>query len=342
MDEPDNVKKPKKPRILSDYNNSVVPPPIGRNNPGVYCFFNAMISVLYSCPIFIERMIEASENPESHSFCRSFIQEYDIVKKYEPKEVIKTSNLVDRLMVGLKNSKNTKDIDFYKRVQQSDVIECLEHMIEMLKPSNPEIGNIFRYRYKKIYKCAKCRQIWKYEKKEELIHRLFKIHPTNNPADSNDDIFISNLEEYISKYDDHCCPICNGWKKSASDDEEEHDTTNAIHTSGITKETLAIIPEVLGIQINHNWNKTIGKNIKKNQYFPMELKFKKKGEDAYLHYKLVGQIEQSGSTTGGHYWARCLRNGEVYIINDTSVRKSRFECTPETCFIIYHHYLPTK
>jgi len=175
--------------------------------------------------------------------------------------------------------------------------------------------------------------------------RDYEITLTKNAPirlDKYDDIFISNLEEYISKYDDHCCPICNGWKKSASDDEEEHDTTNAIHTSGITKETLAIIPEVLGIQINHNWNKTIGKNIKKNQYFPMELKFKKKGEDAYLHYKLVGQIEQSGSTTGGHYWARCLRNGEVYIINDTSVRKSRFECTPETCFIIYHHYLPTK
>lgn len=342
MAENSEKKQPKKKiRILSDYNKDVIPPPIGRNNPGVYCFFNALMTVLYSCPIFIERMIEASEKPESHSFCKSFAQEYDAVKKFKAREVIKSSNLVVHFMNSLKNNEATKHTDYYKRIQQSDPIEGLELMLLMLESTNPEIMNIFQYRYTRTLTCEKCRQVCVSNRHKERIHRMFKIRPINKPNATNDEIFISNLEQYRNYIEDLSCPICNGWKKTADDiDDVDRDTKNAIKTIGVTKDTLSIIPEIMGIQINHRWNTVTKKDYKKNEYFPFELKFKKPNEDSYLHYKLVGQIEQSGSTTGGHYWARCLRNDGVYLINDSNVQKSKFEHTPNTCFVMYHHYIP--
>jgi ubiquitin C-terminal hydrolase len=341
MSEEELESKTKKIRILTNYNKKLLPPPVGRNNPGVYCFFNALMSALHSCPVFIKRMAEAAQNSESHSFCRSFTQEYNQVKDFAPREIIKSSNLVDHLMNGLKNSEATKDTDYYRRIQQSDPIEGLELMLAMLEGKNPEIRNIFQYRYARSIKCMKCGQVCLYNKYRERIHRMFKIHPVDDPNASNDDIFISNLEMYIDKIEDMSCPICNGWIKKAGEiDNVTRDTKNAIKTTGITKDKLSVIPEVIGIQINHRWDIITNKNVKKNQYFPMELKFKKVGEDAFLHYKLIAQIEQSGTSRGGHYWTRCLRSDGVYLIDDSTVRKSKFEHTSETCFVMYHHYIP--
>lgn len=332
-------KQTKKIRVLADYNVSVIPPPIGRANPGVYCFFNSLMSILYSCPIFIEKMLEAVKNEKSHGFCKSFVQEYNIVKEFKPYEVITKSNLINHLMNGLKNSEETKDADYHKSIQESDPIEGLDLMLNMLKKTNPEIYNIFNYRYRRIFTCDKCEQICHTKPIRELTHRMFKIHPVD--GGTNEEIFTYNLECYKSTFDDYACPICNGWKTSASDsDDTEHDTKNAIRTSGLTEDQLSIIPEVIGIQINHTWNSQANTNVQKNQYFPMKLKFKKAKSSSYLHYKLIGQIEQSGTSRGGHYWARCLRNDGVYMINDSSVKKSKFECTPKTCYVMYHHYIP--
>ncbi len=342
-DNSDNKQLKKKIRILSDYNKDVIPPAIGRNNPGVYCFFNSLMSILYSCPIFIERMIEATKKPNCHSFCKSFVQEYNVVNTFKTRDVIKSSNLVVHFMNSLKNNDATKHTDYHKRIQQSDPIEGLELMLAMLENTNPEIMNIFQYRYTRTFVCRKCKQVCHIRRFKERIHRMFKIHPISSPNATNDEIFISNLELYVDRIEDLSCPICNGWKETAVDeDDEDRDTKNAIKTIGITKDKLSIIPEIMGIQINHRWDVVTKKDYKKNQYFPFELKFKKPNEDAYLHYRLVGQIEQSGSTTGGHYWARCLRNDGVYLINDSSVQKSKFEHTPNTCFVIYHHYIPNQ
>lgn len=330
-----NIKKfmtdnpPKKIRILSDYNSDVLPPPIGRENPGVYCFFNSLMSILYSCPIFIERMIEASKLPESHKFCKLLIQEYNVVMKFKKGDVIKSSNLIDHFMNCLRNSEETKHTDYYKHIQQSDSVEGLELMLMMLEKTNPEIGDIFRYRYKRTFTCLKCEQVCLNKPEYQLTHKMFKMRPIKDPEATPEDIFYHNLTQYKNTFSDYACPICN-----------KDNTGDEIRTSGLTKDVLSIIPEILGIQINHKWDSSTGRNIKKNQYFPLELKFKKCKEDAYLHYKLVGQIEQTGTTRGGHYWVRCLRDDGVYMINDSIVKKSEFKCTAETCFLVYHHYIP--
>jgi uncharacterized UBP type Zn finger protein len=79
---------------------------------------------------------------------------------------------------------------------------------------------------------------------------------------------------------------------------------------------------------------------KKMVNFPMN--FTITGGTLKLTYKVVAQIEHSGSMNGGHYFARCLReDGRIYTCNDSSiVQIGKFEPTPNTYMVFYH--LETK
>lgn len=56
-------------------------------------------------------------------------------------------------------------------------------------------------------------------------------------------------------------------------------------------------------------------------------------------FKLVAQIEHSGSPMGGHYWARCLRregsDTRVWLLNDTSIAPAEFSPSEETYMLVY-------
>lgn len=55
-----------------------------------------------------------------------------------------------------------------------------------------------------------------------------------------------------------------------------------------------------------------------------------------LRYQLVAQIEHFGGPHGGHYVTRGLRQGTVYLFNDSHVTISEFKPTPSTYMIWYH------
>jgi ubiquitin C-terminal hydrolase len=55
-----------------------------------------------------------------------------------------------------------------------------------------------------------------------------------------------------------------------------------------------------------------------------------------LRYQLVAQIEHFGGPHGGHYVTRALRQGTVYLFNDSSVTVSSFQPTLHTYMIWYH------
>lgn len=57
------------------------------------------------------------------------------------------------------------------------------------------------------------------------------------------------------------------------------------------------------------------------------------------NYKLVAQSEHSGSQTGGHYWARVLRNNagiHGYMLNDLQITHAPLTSTSETYMVFYH------
>lgn len=95
----------------------------------------------------------------------------------------------------------------------------------------------------------------------------------------------------------------------------------------VQKKTLCRLSDIVCVTFKKYANKS---QIK----FPTE--FTIKGKKGDLHYKLVAQIEHMGGQNGGHYVARGLRNGNVFLFNDSACSPSTFEPTANTYIIFYH------
>lgn len=206
-----------------------------------------------------------------------------------------------------------------------------------------QVSRIFRFRYEQEIRCSGCKKVAVCKDLYQSVHQLFTIRKP--PGQEHDeftkyDLFIWNLQVSVEQIQDHICQICNGWKQVASDpdyesdDDDEEAKKKYIRTNGIKTDTLGLVPEVIILQLNQLYGK-------QNYYFPFQFRMKKKGGDGFLYYKLVAQIEHSGTRMGGHYWVRCLRQGQVYLINDSQVSETKFQNSKETFLLFYHHYIPT-
>jgi ubiquitin C-terminal hydrolase len=76
------------------------------------------------------------------------------------------------------------------------------------------------------------------------------------------------------------------------------------------------------------------------KYFPPQMSFN--GTGGKLLYKVVAQIEHSGTVRGGHYIAKCLRkspsnNIQLYCCNDSLITAAtELKATPNTYMVFYH------
>jgi len=78
----------------------------------------------------------------------------------------------------------------------------------------------------------------------------------------------------------------------------------------------------------------------KHRYFPEEFKIPGVKGQSYK-YKLVAQLEHSGSLHSGHYWARCIRNqdGELrpFALNDSGVGAAALGPAASVYALFYHY-----
>jgi len=350
-------------RVLKQYDSTYVPPPNGRIAGENLCFFNSMMAALHSIPTLNQEMIEISETEEKPmSLCQYYVKELKDLLKSTRSRTIDNRALVSVFESSIKAYDKKHDKldednfdssdrppnqfanDIHNR-RQSDAAEGLSLFIQILSAQHKSIGRMFRFRYKTEHRCKRCKKVCILREFYENVHKVFDLKkPRGQEKDtfSKYQLFVYNLQVSISDYDDHICPICNGWKEKAEDDsidEEDRPQQKQIRSSGTKTDLVNLVPEVMIIQVNHIWNSI--SSVKKCPYFPTRFRFVGKGKKNHVYYKLVAQIEHSGNTMGGHYKARCLRNGQVYMINDSSVTESKFQNTRDTCLLIYHHYIPT-
>jgi ubiquitin C-terminal hydrolase len=160
--------------------------------------------------------------------------------------------------------------------------------------------SMFISRYRCVIKCKECNNISEEKKDYSVIINLFHI---------KDELKEENILKYKDLLNDYKCEEC----KKTGNAEREYRLT-------MTSEILTFC-----FNIYHD---------KKTHKFPEYLTFPGKGTN--LTYKLIGQIEHSGSLNGGHYWSRVLRKDGVYICNDNNFNKSNFTPTNTTYLIMYH------
>lgn len=182
--------------------------------------------------------------------------------------------------------------------RQEDAEEGITLFLDILQ--NPHTDLLFKHRYNARMYCTACK------------------HKGDDVTDSNYFIKISShvlkfmsFQEYVLHHTirvpDYRCEGCNMTGKCQRQ-----------YILGYAPKYILIILE----------------KYKKKELieFPNKLEFNKKNP---LKYRIIAQIEHSGSSTGGHYWAICRRGSETILFNDTSVSTGNFGPTLSSYIIIY-------
>jgi len=179
---------------------------------------------------------------------------------------------------------------------QESASEALTLLLNAI--DNNSLNNRFIHRFKYNIKCMSCFYTTEIIKDHSILFELF--HTTEVNEDS--------MLIHKTLLSDYKCEKCN--------------KIGAVKTARLT-----MLSEIIICLFNVYYSKITHR-------FPDFLEFP--GMDEPLKYKIVGQIEHSGSLNGGHYWARALRDSGIYLFNDNSYSSSKIEPTSNTYIIVYH------
>lgn len=336
---------------LIPYHTEYAVPAGGLKNYGNTCHFNSMIQAILSCTAVFEKLeaLAAAEDPsfEENVACQFLL---DIYHKMKDKKENINRSIFNLWQYLLERASGRRDRVTWTAAQQ-DAHESFLLLMDGIESCH-EILNLFRHRYRRALYCAACRR---WSESREILNTVFDIPPSlqnqqlpqfanldcyfNKPMPMN--AFIKGNNDYVDK--DYICGHADCKVRG-----EQFQST-----------ILTMVPEILPI---------IFKKYERKQMtrFPKELIFEAKnttcttvakntvcttvakntnatGTESIadrkipaLIYKLVAQVEHSGSQQGGHYWAVCLRSdGKFYELNDSSVSEEAPGPTLNTYMVIY-------
>lgn len=222
----------------------------------------------------------------------------DVIKYYD---LINTNENLQKLILAYRGKRH-EDLSFRQCSASEGFIKLFDKIC-----CTPAF-HMFNVRYLMKIICPNCNQM-ALEKRDHGCHiELFD----NRINLQNEDDFTKYIHAHESELDEYKCEKCNTKFKKIS-----------------RIEKLRMLREGVVILFNKYYKKI-------NRWYPAEFKLPK-GNNLYLRYELVATVEHSGGLGGGHYWARCRRNGKWYNFNDTSVRE--IPCvvpTPNTYMVFYH------
>jgi len=318
---------------MEKYNDELIPPPFGLLNNGAICYFNSFLQTLCGCSAFTKKVLE---NSEYMSKTRTGVAIYQYVCMYTSAPISSniataTVNILRALAFDLRERR--PNIHFGSGQESAhEVFILLLDMMEPQEESTPEniiissikspITKLFLHKCEWNTYCINCKKSISKKIDYGVIFDMHHIDFTQGSygqgsygqEDHNSPIGFSNLiKNHISQLEGYICPSCKA------------DSVCRIYS-------LKRIPEIVFCSFNIYYQ-----NGRKIRYFPPYLEFETNNDDNKYFFKLIGQIEHSGSLNGGHYWAKGLRQGErVYDLNDMGFALSTFQSTPHTYMIIYH------
>ncbi len=174
------------------------------------------------------------------------------------------------------------------------------NMIDLFK-----LGNLFKHRYDVKICCTLCNHIIS-KVEEEVQFEVF-----SGMISKADDV--QELMKGENKIlEDYKCDKCGGkcYKRSV----------------------LIGLSDIIILVFVKSYNEVRTGRTDNPIYFPLEFNF---NVDKIYTYKIMTQIEHYGNLNGGHYTCRARRSDGVYMFNDASVQRSKFENTNNTYMAIY-------
>lgn len=295
----------------------------GLKNTGVICYFNSLLQSLFSCPAFIETILNLGyENgmDKDLGHNRGSLANNELLR------------LLFLIFRNLKKSENTGNWDhrfsiaiwktFMKEIKrqekqvlfgrgQEDSHEALLLFLDCLQSRT--IDELFQHRYRVYIKCPSCNNRYEAEKLNGSIRMISYIDEESSKK--------YPLMEFLSQHTDmtdenHKCDNCN----FRGEKEKEH--------------VLSMMPEIFIVLFKKYETKWVSNRPEK-----LSFQTNQRLNHKHMKYNLVSQIEHSGTKNGGHYWARSLRRDGVYVLNDSNaVKQPSWSSGEPNVYMAWYHY----
>lgn len=308
---------------LLPYNEAYVTKGNGFVNMGATCYFNSILQCLLSCPSIFETIEANWEHPHMHKNPLAQTLRRLHQMSMAGHDVSQACVPIWRIILGIATARNDKvKIDLGQQDAHEGLMMFLDIMDEI-----PEIKRLFEHRHNIRVACDKCEKCVVDKLETNLTIEVqpdlkTEQHVKFHAIDENYNRSMS-LNEFLRKQngfidENYICP-----------NDECKERGHKFKTT-----TLTMVPEILPILIK-KYNRT-----KAVTPFPEFLSFNAVGGTKKLMYKLVAQSEHSGTMSGGHYWAVCLRSDGWKNLNDNSVSQGSPGPTSNS-YVLFYHYIET-
>jgi len=295
------------------YDSTLVVPPSGFINLGAICWWNSLTQTLFRLPAFNRAMLGAREHLiNKNKLGHTYIAIIENLLSPTP-STLKREELSIHLLRAFASEASTRNKQVNIQGQQSPAWG-LNDFLDLINVD--DVSHVFNNKYERSVFCKQCHKRVSFNEDRSIFIQMYSINPMRTKKDFED--YIRNHMTHLDKY---TCDICK--------------TT---YTNITRLESLCMLREVIVIVFD--------KIQSVERWFPDTLDFMSTS-DKYLKYKLVSQIEHSGSWDvrtggGGHYWAQVFTptnaNDTTTFIsyNDTSVSSGQYSPSNTTHMIVYH------
>ena len=302
--------------------------PFGLYNAANLCYLNSLVQSLLSLPAFVKVLLDHADefraaNSELGMRLLEFCGQYGVDDEFLNSTDVDRFRRVQNgttapILRAIQKSRAGKTT--FRTFSQEDAQEGFKFIIEILDEELKSLGSdkeifkdIFAIRHKQRIRCSKCghdRTIDRESCPEEIIQNMSEVDPLLQKSLDTQKNIEDHIKISLQIPDDYRCEKCN--------------VQNNIKNKQLFVRqyyTLARISSVIVLSFHYNHHAMRSGYAKRTSWFPQKLEFvDKNGRD--LVYKVVSQIEHSGSLRGGHYTANCLRPLPPGYV-DTSLTKAQ-------------------
>jgi len=307
------------------------PRAIGLENTGATCYFNSLLQALVGCSALGERTEKHAAFLGKTATGAAVLDFFRASAGTGP-----VGGHSNRILQALKGDLEERRPKVRFGNGQESASEALVHLLDMMEPAkgsaapqaddrnaipqslDSPVTELFTHAIDCSIRCHACKKTVSVRRDYGVSINLFHlVDAKKRPSTPREfaDTLLRNKTEVSYR-----CPECGKG------------------TSGTRTYDLRLVPEIIVASLNR-YDGPFGHGNRDAVYFPESFTLPSHLPGQSMTYRLVAQVEHSGTLSGGHYWARALRaDGKVWTLNDMSVSPgATFAPCGETYLLVYNY-----